>query len=119
MPSQKNLVSGETTGRITAPASGAVALGGLAGGTLACGSVLASRPSPAAGGRNFRIRKSIVATISPPLYQVLRVVKNQPSPRAVCLGPIRSARLTRRLSRSPSRTYRRDTWSAVVATPDV
>ena len=86
MPSQKNLVSGEMTGRITGPAA-----------------VPPRDPGGWAGGRNFRIRKSMVATTSSPLDQVLRVVKNQPSPSAVRLGPVSPARLTRSASFSPCR----------------
>src|SRR5579872_1551479 len=64
---------------------------GSAGG--AAGSVVG-----AAGlaGRNLRMRKSMMATGSPAENQVLRVVTNQPSPRAVRLGPVTSRRRDRK-----------------------
>ena len=54
------------------------------------------------GGRNLRMRKSMVATGSSPENQVLRVVTNQPSPSAVRLGPATSRSLARTDSCSPS-----------------
>ncbi len=55
-----------------------------------------------AGGRNLRMRKSIVATGSPAANQVLRLVTNQPSPSAVRLGPVMSRSRARTDSCSPS-----------------
>src|SRR5215468_2426853 len=76
VPSQKNAVSGEMTGRSTSLAAGAGGPGAGRG----------------RGGRNFRIRNSIDATGSVPTYQVLRVVTNQPSPSAVRFGPVTPSR---------------------------
>ena len=83
VPAQKKAVSGVTKGRI-----GLVA--GLAGVVAGC------------DGRNLRIRKSMVATGSLSENQVLLVVTNQPSPRAVRLGPVTSSSLPRTVSCSPS-----------------
>jgi hypothetical protein len=52
------------------------------------------------------MRKSMAATGSPEENQVLRVVTNQPSPRAVRLGPVTSRSLARTVSCSPSFRYR-------------
>ena len=82
VPAQKNAVSGVTWGRI-----GVSVLAGLAGDGV---------------GRNLRMRKSMVATGSPEENQVLRVVTNQPSPRAVRLGPATSRSRARTDSCSPS-----------------
>ena len=87
MPSQKNAVSAETTGRSTSPA------------------VPAAVPAGAVG-RNFSTRNRIDATASAPAYQVLRVVTNQPSPSAVRFGPVTPSRLERTVSCSPGRRYR-------------
>src|SRR5215475_15090492 len=71
VPSQKNAVSGETTGRMTNPPPGPPDCP-----AAACRSD--ERVLTPCSGRNLSIRKSIVATISSPLYQDCRVVKNQP-----------------------------------------
>src|ERR1700689_5044262 len=127
VPAQKNAVSGVICGRIVEPGSdvtglalldeldglaelallyGLAGLDGLAGmdgvDELVGPDGVAAVDGVACGGRNFRMRKFIVATGSPEENQVLRVVTNQPSPSAVRLGPTTSGSLDRTDSCSPS-----------------
>ncbi len=92
VPAQKNAVSGDTTGRSTAPAAGS-----------ATPAALAAAGGGAAGGRYFSTRNIIEATGSSATYQVLLVVTNQPSPSAVRFGPVTSCSVVRTLTRSPCR----------------
>src|SRR5437660_82441 len=91
VPAQKKAVSGVTRGRM-----------GLAGFSLVAGVAGVAGTADAGGGRNFRMRKSIVATGSLSENQVLLVLTNQPSPRAVRLGPVTFRSLVRTVSCSPS-----------------
>jgi len=70
-------------------------------GLAVAGEISAGLTEVASGGRNLRMRKSMVATGSPAENQVLRVVTNQPTPSAVRLGPVTSRSLARTDSCSP------------------